>query len=235
MLKAKAFSKTAKEILARIDQRQKVLKNAGEKYSGRAVSLAATGSPDTIRSIRRGIAEGTQTGISTETLRKLAFPLRTTTQFLLNGSGSADVDEVDGSHIESDAIMLAGGEHATVPVAGYVSAGAQAVFIPLPAGELDRVAAPPNATAQTIALEIRGESLGEMFDRWLVFYDEVRSPITPDMIGKVCVVGLPDGRILVKKVKRARDGLYDLLSSNEEPLRNVVIDWAARVTHMGPR
>lgn len=198
-------------------------------------SLLSGNGEDFIRNILRKEAAGKSHVPRADKLAALAQQLATTPEWLLTGRGIEDLDEIpEGTaHIDSEAI-LPNRERPTVPVSGYVSAGAQAIFIPLPAGELDRVVAPPNATDQTIALEIRGESLGEMFDRWLVFYDEVRSPVTPDMIGKVCVVGLPDGRILVKKVKRARDGLYDLLSNNAEPIRSVAIEWAARVKHMGP-
>lgn len=124
---------------------------------------------------------------------------------------------------------------ATVPLKGYVAAGAQAHFVPLDENEFDRVIAPPNSTEKTFALEIRGTSLGELFDRWLVYADDVRSPVTADLIGKTCIVGLSDGRIVVKKLKRSRAGLYDLISNTEEPIRGVSVDWAARVKHMGPR
>lgn len=122
----------------------------------------------------------------------------------------------------------------TVPVRGYVGAGAMAFYLPKEV-ELDRVEAPPGATAETIALEVRGTSLGELFDRWLVFVDDIRAPVTPDLIGKTCVVGVADGRILVKKLKRAGAGLYDLLSDTEEPIRAVSVEWAARVKSMEPR
>lgn len=124
---------------------------------------------------------------------------------------------------------------ASVPLKGYVAAGSQARFLPLDDGEFDRVSAPPEWNDKTFALEIRGTSLGELFDRWLVYADDVRSPVTPDLIGKPCIVGLADGRILVKKLKRARGGLYDLLSNTEEPILGVTVDWAAKVKHMGPR
>lgn len=123
---------------------------------------------------------------------------------------------------------------ATVPVKGHVGAGAQAYFLPQEV-ELDRVEAPAGSTAQTVALEIRGTSLGELFDRWLVFFDEVQSPVTSALVGKLCVVGLTDGRVLVKKLKRASEGLYDLLSNTEEPIRAVAVEWAARVKTMAPR
>lgn len=143
----------------------------------------------------------------------------------LDGIETMDVEEPADSDAEAP----------TVPVKGYVRAGSVAQYLPLADDELDRVPAPPGSTDKTIALEIRGTSLGELFDRWLVFYDEVRSPVTSDLIGKTCVVGLPDGRVLVKKLARAREGRYDLLSNTEPPIPNVVVEWAARVKHMGQR
>ncbi|WP_240233582.1 LexA family protein [Devosia lacusdianchii] len=129
-------------------------------------------------------------------------------------------------------------EEHTVPVVGYVGAGAEAHFYALSDGELDRVPAPDGATSDTVAVEIRGESLGPLFERWLVHYDEVRSPITPDLHGQLCVVGLANDKVLVKKVRPAKSkgrGLYDLLSNNEDPLPDQVIVWAAKVKSMVPR
>jgi len=69
-----------------------------------------------------------------------------------------------------------------------------------------------------------------------VFYDDVRSPVTPDLYGKLCVVGLPDGRILVKQVKPSKtSGLYHLMSQTEGSLLDQEILWAAKVKNMSPR
>lgn len=124
----------------------------------------------------------------------------------------------------------------TVPVVGYVGAGAQTYFFD-DQGDLDEVAAPDSASDRTVAVEVRGESLGALFDRWLVFYDDVHRPVTTDQIGRLCVVGLRDGRIMVKKVQksRGRNGLFHLLSNTEGPILDVEIEWAARVINMVPR
>ncbi|WP_207211385.1 MULTISPECIES: XRE family transcriptional regulator [Rhodoplanes] len=123
-----------------------------------------------------------------------------------------------------------------VPLVGYVGAGAEAYFFAGSQGELDRVDAPDGAGPNTVAVEIRGDSLGSFFDRWLVFYDDVRRPITPDLIGKLCVVGLADDRVLIKKVQRSRTkGLFHLISQFEPPILDVAVEWAAKVKHMVPR
>lgn len=123
-----------------------------------------------------------------------------------------------------------------VPLVGYVGAGAEAFFFS-DQGDLGDVKAPDRASEETVAVEVRGESLGALFDRWLVFYDDVHRPVTADQINKLCVVGLADGRIMVKKVQksRGRQGLYHLLSNTEAPILDVEIEWAAKVISMEPR
>jgi transcriptional regulator with XRE-family HTH domain len=122
----------------------------------------------------------------------------------------------------------------TVKLVGYVGAGAAAHFYD--AADLGTVPAPEGATEDTVAMEIRGESLGALFEHWLVYYDEVRTPVTPDLIGRLCVVGLLDDRVLVKQIKKSKtDGLYHLLSNTEGPLFDMEVLWAARVKSMVPR
>jgi hypothetical protein len=124
----------------------------------------------------------------------------------------------------------------TVRVVGYVGAGAQAYFDD-PGDLTDEVPAPEGSTDETVAVEVRGDSLGPLFDRWLVFYDDVHRPVTPDQINRLCVVGLRDGRILVKQIKRSagRKGLYHLISNEGPPILDVEIEWAAKVLNMVPR
>jgi transcriptional regulator with XRE-family HTH domain len=123
----------------------------------------------------------------------------------------------------------------TVPLIGYVAAGAVAHFFD-DQGEFDQVEAPPGANNDTRAVEIRGDSLGSIFDRWLVFYDERRSPITSDLVGKLCVVGLDDGRIMIKRIRRSKTpGLFHLESNVEATITDVSIEWAAMVKNMVPR
>jgi hypothetical protein len=124
----------------------------------------------------------------------------------------------------------------SVPVVGFVSAGSVAQLFAEGQGPLGQVAGPEDATAETVAVEIRGESLGAFFKEWLVFYDDVRSPVTPDLHGKLCVVGLKDGRIMIKQLKPAKSpALFHLLSQTEAPLLDQEVAWAAAVKVMRPR
>jgi len=124
----------------------------------------------------------------------------------------------------------------TVPVVGYVGAGSVATLFAEGQGPLDYVEPPQNATASTVGLKVQGVSLGPVWDEAILFYDDVRSPVTPDLHGRLCVVGLPDGRVLVKMLKAANDGTFHLLSNtSEEPLLNQEVIWAARVKAVHPR
>jgi hypothetical protein len=226
---------TGKSILRRIDKRLAALAANGEKLTDRSLSLAATGSPDTLRSIRRNMVIGSQRGISTETIIKLAPKLKTTVEWLINESGQESLDQ---GHIDSGSILSdapSGGKR--VPIVGYVGAGSEAHFYALAdSDDFTEVEAPADASDDTVAVEIRGKSWGPLMDSWLVFYDDIRSPVTDDLFNETCVVGLADDRILLKKIRRERDGSFTLLSnSNEPPITDAVIEWAAKVTGMRPR
>lgn len=226
---------TGKAILRRIDKRLAALKAGGVKLTDRALSLKATDSPDTLRSIRRNITEGKQRGISTETLAKFAPILHTTVEWLLSESGpeSPTADE----HIESTAVL---GDQPPpgrrIRIVGYVGAGSVAHYYALSDEDYEEVLAPENASDQTVAVEIKGKSFGPLMDGWLVFYDDVRSPVGPELYGEICVVGLADDRILIKQIKPERNGSLTLLSnSNEPPILDAQVEWAARVTTMRRR
>ena len=150
-----------------------------------------------------------------------------TTDWLLFGRGEGPGDTSPTPHDRN---------RRTVPLVGYVGAGAAAHFYGSGDGELDRVEAPEYANENTVAAEIRGESMGPLLEHWLVFWDERGTPVTPDLLGHICVVGLPDDRILVKQLKAASTpGLFHLISNNEAPMLDQEIMWAAKVKGMQPR
>ena len=123
----------------------------------------------------------------------------------------------------------------TVPVAGFVGAGTEMHFYAEGQGPLDEAPAPDGATADTVAAEVRGNSLGSVFDGWRVYFDDRRAPVTDDLIGRLCIVGLSDGSILVKVVSRAREpGRFDLHGQFGEPILDADVAWAARVTAVMP-
>jgi hypothetical protein len=128
------------------------------------------------------------------------------------------------------------GERGKIPIVGYVGAGAETHYYAVAQGEFDEIEPTQKLTDSTVAVEIRGDSLGAFFNRWLVLYDQVRRPATADLFGQLCVAGLPDGRILIKQLlKGGIEGTFKLVSHAEPPIDNVAIDWAAKVTCILPR
>lgn len=188
--------------------------------SATAASKAAGLSGDAIRNLQRAAKEGKRQGVSTRTINALAPILKTNVNWLLNGEGDENTAPPSAS----------------VAVVGFVGAGSVATLFSEGQGPFDEVEPPFNATPNTVALGIRGTSLGPAFDEGIVFYDDVRSPVTEDLHGRLCVVGLGDGRVLVKILRSAGDGTYHLFSNTvEEPLLNEIVAWAARVKDVRPR
>jgi transcriptional regulator with XRE-family HTH domain len=150
-----------------------------------------------------------------------------------------EVDPPGALHVRSEDVAAAlptPPQGRVVKVRGYVGAGSEAHFYALADEDYEEVPAPTGASDQTVAVEIRGKSMGPLLSSWLVFYDDVRSPVTPDLFGQLCVVGLADDRILVKEIRQNGRGGFRLFSNtNEPPVDDVKIEWAAKVTDMRPR
>lgn len=190
--------------------------------------LASVLADQTGTEVTRGAIGNWEQGkeVGFKSLRALAGLAAVSFDWLATGAGDPPSEDSVGAAVQ---------RKREVPVVGYVSAGA-AHFFASGDGELDRVPAPDGATDETVAVEVRGESLGAIFDQWLIFYDEVRSPVTSDLVGRLCVVALPDDRVLVKKIRRSKTpGFYHLESNTEGTIYDVEIVWAARVTNMAPR
>ena len=131
---------------------------------------------------------------------------------LLNGSRRLRAEEIAivAEYLGIEPPRLIGGGRPAhpigrVPLVGYVGAGAIAHFYADGQGPFDDVEAPDTASPKTVAVQIRGHSLGALFDNWLVFYDDVHEfPEDERLVGRMCVCGLSDGRVLVKALKRSQ-------------------------------
>lgn len=98
-------------------------------------------------------------------------------------------------------------------------------------GPFGQIEAPVGASGTEAVVEVSGHSMGIYApDGSLILYDNRHDPPHDDMLGEVCVVGLPDGRTLVKRLLRgSRRGLFDLESIVGDTIRDQRVDWAAVV------
>ncbi|WP_292229395.1 hypothetical protein [Brevundimonas sp.] len=164
----------------------------------------------------------------------------TTLYSYLDGKSASMLDRTTSKIATATGVSVEemfGGERPTrtVPVVYHVGAGAS-VYALSGQEPFNYVEGPDDATDETVAGKIEGTSLGEMFDGWLIFWDDMRSPVTPDLHNEVCVVSLYDDRMLVKKIRPSREpGLFHLFSNTEPPILDVPIRWAAKITGMKPR
>jgi hypothetical protein len=121
-------------------------------------------------------------------------------------------------------------------IIGYVGVGARAHLYAVAPEDLEEIEVPVLATETTVALEIRGNSMGSHFNHWLVLYDDLREPATPDLMGELCVVALKDNRIVVKQLQQGgAQGVFNLISEAGPAIRNAGVVWAQNVKAMIPR
>ena len=194
----------------------------------------------TVEWIRQGLRD---TGKTRSGLAKALGRSPSAVTDLLNGTRRLRAEEIAivAEYLGVEPPRLVGGGRAKhpagrVPLVGFVGAGAIAHFYADAQGPFDDVEAPDTAGPSTVAVQIRGHSLGALFDNWLVFYDDVRDSADDALVGRMCVCGLADGRVLVKALKRSQiAGLWTLLSNTEPPIYDVALDWAAIVREMRPR
>lgn len=120
----------------------------------------------------------------------------------------------------------------TVPLVGIVGAGGSIIPVDDHAkGQgLADVEAPQDAGENTVAVQVRGDSMYPAYeDGDLLYYDQ--QPTIPDAPpAKACIVKLIDGRCMVKLVRNgSKKGRFTLLSHNAEPITDVELEWIARI------
>lgn len=129
--------------------------------------------------------------------------------------------------------VLGDDERITIPIVGRVGATPDGAIVQDTGqgnfGELD---VPAGATGDEAALEVDGYSMGIYApDGSIILYHDRRDPPTDDMLSEVCVVGLPDGRVLMKRLLRGSSrGLFDLESLVGETMRDQRVEWAGVVS-----
>lgn len=119
---------------------------------------------------------------------------------------------------------------------GYVGAGAQIVVAGQDGqsgqnGTTAAIAAPSGDALSAMAVMVRGDGLYPVYqDGDVIFYSPEGSDQESAYLGRECVVKLPDGPLLLKRVMRGSEpGSYLLLSYNAAPMDNVRLEWASPV------
>ncbi len=127
--------------------------------------------------------------------------------------------------------ILADEDKLTIPIVGRVGATPDGAVLQANGdGHLGELEVPAGATGDEAALEVDGYSMGIYApDGSVILYHDRRDPPTEDMLGEVCVVGLPDGRVLMKRLLRgSQRGLFESIVG--ETIRDQQIEWAGVVS-----
>lgn len=140
---------------------------------------------------------------------------------------------------EDQLLASSADDRPTVPVKGYVGAGAQVFPIDdLPANQgLREVECPRGLDPRvTVAVQVIGDSMLPIQDQWVLFYSRGTPAAPSDVVGHLCVVKIAgDGPTLVKLVRRGYTaGRFNLISTNASPIEDVPLEWAARVRAVLP-
>ena len=124
------------------------------------------------------------------------------------------------------------GDIDTVPLLGYIGAGGLVEAID---HGPESVEAPADAHPSTVAATVRGDSqLPMLADGWIIYWSKTM-PVA-EMLNRIAVVQLTDGRIMVKTIRHgSMPGLWTLSSLNAADIVDVAADWAAPIDWIKPR
>ena len=125
------------------------------------------------------------------------------------------------------------GHAKTIPVVGYVGAGAQVwpVDDHVQGAGLEEIEVPWPLGEHAVAVIVRGDSMRPaMREGDILIYDNrLEGDLTP-LIGSECILALADGRMFVKELAPgSAPGRYTLLSHNAPPMLDQSPQWAAKI------
>ena len=124
-----------------------------------------------------------------------------------------------------------------VPIIGRVGANPEGVVLFATGQEAgDLAPIPTGGTDKAVALRVVGHSMrGIADDGALIYFEDQRTPPTPDMLGHVVVVEVDTDEVLVKRLLRgSRGGLFDLESVAGPTRHDARLRWAAHITAIIP-
>ena len=181
------------------------LRNAREKSfrSARAAALALGVPVSTYGAHERAQMPGGR-DYGPEEARYYARWFDVTPEWLLTGLGHLSVET--GAETWPEPEDWEKPTRHLVPLVGYVAAGYEAHYYDHFPARLEEMEDPRLGAEGTHLFELRDHGFGPAFDRWRVYFEEICRPVTPDLIGFFCVIGLDDGRIVLRVDKIDRTG-----------------------------
>lgn len=120
----------------------------------------------------------------------------------------------------------------TVPLVGFVGAGGGIIPVDDHAqGQgLAEVDAPPSLGKNTVAVQVRGDSMFPAFEDGDILYYDRHEHIPDNLPTGACIAMLADGRCMLKIVRNgSKRGLFSLLSHNAPTIENVALSWVAKI------
>jgi hypothetical protein len=128
---------------------------------------------------------------------------------------------------------------AEVSILGLVGAGPEGEIQFSDGPPLGTAPFPPGGSDLSVAVEVRGNSMRPLVQEgWLVYYEDRRGALTPEMFGQPCIIGLASGHTVFKTpYPGSKKGLFNLESANPavDTMRDQRVRWAALVTAIIPR
>lgn len=138
---------------------------------------------------------------------------------------------------DSTGPMLPIAEAGFVRIIGNVGANPEGLVLYATGQEAgDLAPIPPGGSELAVALRVVGHSMhGVADDGALIYFEDQRTPPTPDMLGHIVVVEIDTDEVLVKRLLRgSRAGRYDLESVAGPTRHDARIRWAAHITAIIP-
>ena len=192
---------------ARIDRGHETAAAAADAFGWSRNTYAANENGNAPYSYRRAKAYAAAFGVSAE--------------WLYDAAGEARAAGADGM----------------APAIGYVGANPDGtVLFALGQDPAQLAPIPPGGTVQARALKVSGHSMrGVADDGALIYFEDQRTPPSPDMLGHVVVVETDTDEVLVKRLLRgSKPGLYDLESVAGPVRPDARLRWAAHITAIIP-
>lgn len=126
-----------------------------------------------------------------------------------------------------------------VKVLNYIGAGAEVLPIDDYArgGGMYEVDAPDETEPDDlVGLEVKGDSMRPIMPGWVVMYRRHNDGVTPECLGKLCIVRLDDERTFVKVLRPGYiPGTYNLESWASDLIPSVKVTWASPISWIRPK